>query len=87
MALKGFEEYVKDRHIRIEQLKDIVKAMCSELGIPYTLIETNSERLLDQLKPDPKAVDAFWTEVAHACNLPAWAFGVEEKENEVSGLG
>lgn len=82
MALKSFEEYVEDRHIRVEQLKDKLKAACSELGIPYTSVETNGEELPDQLKPDPKTVDEFWTEVAHACNLPAWVFGVEGEEND-----
>lgn len=78
MALKRFEEYVEDRHIRIEQLKDELKAICSELGIPYTLEESNSEELPE---PDPEVVNEFWTKLAHACNLPAWVFGVEEKEN------
>ena len=79
MALKSFEEYVEDRHIRIEQLKDELKAICSELGIPYTLEESNSEELPE---PDPKVVNEFLTELTHACNLPAWALGVKEEEND-----
>lgn len=79
MALKSFEEYVEDRHIRIERLKDELKAICSELGIPYTLEEASSEELPD---PDPKVVNEFLTELAHACNLPAWALGVKEEEND-----
>ena len=82
MALKSFEEYVKDRHNKIEQLKDTLKGICSELGVPYTLVESNHNELPDELKPDPKMVAEFWTKFAHACGLPAWAFGVEEKENE-----
>ena len=47
-------------------VEQLLKEACSVLGIPYTLA---------QRKPD---IVEFWV----TCNLPAWVFGVEEKENE-----